>query len=67
MMRPGEILQKLKKAALAAVGVVADTFDLRDAHVYGGLLMLGYGVSLVSSAAAWTITGLLMFWIGVRK
>lgn len=40
--------------------------DLRDVFVFGGVGMVGYGISLVSPPAAWVVVGLSFFWLGVR-
>ena len=40
--------------------------DLRDLCVFGGIGMVGHGISLVSPPAAWVVVGLAFFWLGVR-
>lgn len=40
--------------------------DLRDAFVFGGLGMVGYGLYLVCPPAAWIVCGVALFWLGVR-
>lgn len=46
---------------------LAKWFDLRDLFVFGGLLTLGYGASLVYQPAGLIIIGGGLFWLGVRK
>lgn len=41
--------------------------DTRDAITFGSLAMIGKGISEVSSAAAWTACGGLLFWLAVRR
>lgn len=41
--------------------------DMNDAHAYGGLLMLGYGLQQVHPAAGWVACGLVLLWLGVRR
>lgn len=41
--------------------------DMRDIHAYGGLMMLGFGLHEISPPAAWSVLGLIVFWIGVRR
>ena len=43
------------------------TFDLRDAHVYGGTLLAGYGAYLVHPGAGFILVGLLLTYFGVRQ
>lgn len=60
-----KISLRLKKA-VDAVKRIASVFDLRDAHAYLGLLMIGAGLCWVSIPAALCLCGLLIFWMGVR-
>jgi hypothetical protein len=41
--------------------------DLNDAHAYGGLAMLGYGLQQLWPGVGWVICGAALFWLGVRK
>lgn len=40
--------------------------DLRDAVTFGGLGMVGYGISLIYPPAAWIVVGTVLFWLGAR-
>lgn len=62
-----KILREIVGAVRSRVFQISATIDLRDAHAYGGLLMLWYGLSQLSAAAAWAICGLILFWLGVRR
>jgi len=42
-------------------------FDLRDAHVYGGTLLAGYGAYLLHPGAGFLLVGLLLPYFGVRQ
>jgi hypothetical protein len=46
---------------------VTSAFDLRDLFVFSGLGAAWYGLSQVSSPAAWVVVGVALFWLGVRK
>ena len=58
-------------AALAAIAAVLArilcAFDLRDAFVFGGLGLAGYGIALVHRPAAFVVVGVALFWLGTRK
>lgn len=54
------------RAFLQTLVKCAAVFDLRDAHAYCGLTMIGLGLAMNSPAAALTLCGLLIFWMGVR-
>lgn len=58
-----EMASQVREAASAAFKY----FDLRDAHVYGGIASIGYGLSGISQPAAFAVCGLLLFLIGVRR
>lgn len=45
---------------------LAALLDLRDAVTFGGLGMVGYGISLIYPPAAWIVCGTALFWIGAR-
>jgi len=49
------LLQKIRQA-----------IDLRDAFVFGGLGLVGYGVHAIYPPAAWIVVGTALFWIGQR-
>lgn len=60
-------MKKLSTLARKLLGIIGDTVDLRDAHAYTGLAMFGYGVHMYAPWAAFTLCGLVLFWIGVRR
>lgn len=66
-MQLEKIRRRLMAMIRAALGALSGTADLRDAHAYGGLAMLGYGLHEVSPASAWMVCGLILFWLGVRR
>lgn len=39
--------------------------DLSDVQTYGGLALLGYGISLLSVPVAWIVVGAALFFIGL--
>jgi hypothetical protein len=41
-------------------------FDLRDAVAFGGLGMVGYGISMIYPPAAYIVCGAVLFWLGAR-
>lgn len=41
--------------------------DLRDVFAFGGLGSIFYGVYQFSAPAAFTIIGIAVFWLGVRR
>lgn len=41
------------------------SLDLRDAHIYGGLLVMGAGVWMISPAAAVIAVGAVLFLLGM--
>jgi len=55
------------RAALTAIKDSAPDLDIIDAHTYGGLALLGYGLHQLSPAAAFAVCGLMLFWMGVRR
>ena len=60
-------IKKIKTATAAGWSGICLLFDLRDYHVYCGLIMIGYGLHMLHPAAAWAIPGLMLFWLGVKK
>lgn len=46
---------------------VSGVADLRDAHAYGGLAMVGYGIYTYTPGAAFIVCGTVLFWIGIRR
>lgn len=59
----------MKRTLTRAAGriLAANPFDLTDAFTFGGLAMVGYGLSLVCVPAAWIVCGAFLTWIGVRR
>lgn len=45
----------------------AELFDLRTIVTFGGLGMVGYGLSLIYPPAAYIVCGAALFWMGVRR
>ena len=41
--------------------------DLRDWHVYGGLMLVGYGVWTVAGPCALAVVGVGLFYLGVWR
>jgi hypothetical protein len=39
--------------------------DLRDCHIYGGLIMAGIGLYLYSPNIAFTVIGFILFLLGI--
>lgn len=60
-------LPALLKRSRSAAKIVSAAFDLRDVFVFGGLAMVGYGLSEVYAPSAWLVVGAALFWLGVRK
>jgi len=48
------------------ISTLAGAIDLRDAFVFGGIALVGYGVHAIYPPAAFIVVGLAVFWIGVR-
>lgn len=46
---------------------LAALLDIRDAVTFGGLGMVGYGISLIYPPAAWIVCGAVLFWLGARS
>lgn len=42
-------------------------FDLRDTIAFGGLGMVGYGISMIYPPAAYIVCGAVLFWLGARS
>lgn len=53
-------LKRLGERLLAEV-------DLRDAFVFGGIGLVGYGAGLIYMPAGFIVVGSAIFWLGVRK
>lgn len=53
----------MKKLALSLL----TAFDLRDAFVFGGIALVGYGVGQIYAPAAPITVGAAIFWLGTRK
>lgn len=53
----------MKKLALTFLSAV----DLRDAFVFGGLGLVGYGIGQLHVPAACIAVGAVLFWLGIRK
>lgn len=53
----------MKKIALTLLAA----FDLRDAFVFGGIALVGYGIGQIYAPAAYIVIGGVLFWLGVRK
>lgn len=53
----------MKKLALTLL----TAFDLRDAFVFGGIALVGYGAGQVYAPAAPIVVGSALFWLGTRK
>lgn len=41
--------------------------DIRDVHVYGGILLLGVGLAAIDWRLGLAIAGCILFYLGVRK
>lgn len=48
------------------IGNIIKLVELRDAFVFGGLGMVGYGLHAIYPPAAWIVVGSAVFWIGAR-
>jgi len=46
---------------------LSDLIDARDIVCAAGLGFIGYGIGQVSPPAAWSIVGLALFWLSVRR
>ncbi len=53
----------MKKIALYLLAA----FDLRDALVFGGIALVGYGLGQIYAPAAPIAVGSALFWLGIRK
>jgi hypothetical protein len=40
-------------------------FDLSDLLIFGGLGLVGYGISLLSVPIAWIVVGMALFFLGI--
>lgn len=60
------IFRGLKDDMIAGLKRLRSPVDLRDLMVFGGIGMVGYGISLVHPPAAWVVVGVSLFWLGVR-
>lgn len=46
---------------------LANLIDIRDAFVFGGIAMLGYGLYQIYPPAAWIAVGGIIFLLGLRS
>lgn len=46
---------------------LAALLDIRDVVTFGGLGMVGYGISLIYPPAAYIVCGAVLFWLGARS
>lgn len=53
----------MKKIALYLLAA----FDLRDAFVFGGIALVGYGLGQIYPPAAPIAVGSALFWMGIRR
>jgi hypothetical protein len=53
----------MKKFALNLLAAL----DLRDAFVFGGIGLVGYGIGQIYVPAAQIVVGCVIFWLGIRK
>jgi hypothetical protein len=49
------------------LGQAVSVFDMRDAFVFGGLGLIGYGIAQVYPPAAYIVVGVVLFWLGARR
>ena len=42
-------------------------FDIRDAHCYGGIILIAIGFSFVYWPAALIVTGLILLYLALRR
>jgi hypothetical protein len=59
-------MERLRRLA-RGLAMLARSFDLRDAFVFGGLGCAVYGVAGYSVPAAWIVAGVVLFALGVKK
>lgn len=46
---------------------LSEYFDLRDVHVYLGVVLICVGVCLIYVPAALIVTGGILIWLGTRR
>lgn len=61
----GEMFIKLNPERIKAYIVKMNPFDVRDFHIYGGLVLLAAGLYMVAPWLALAIPGGLLFLIGI--
>lgn len=46
---------------------ISDAVDLRDLHVYLGIILAAWGLEQVHPGAGWTVAGVALFYLGVFR
>jgi uncharacterized membrane protein len=46
-------------------GLVKNIFDRRDVFVFGGLILMGYGLYLFKPWVSYVVIGAVLLWIGL--
>lgn len=41
--------------------------DVRDLHVYGGALLIAWGISRYAPAMGWVVMGMVLLALGLRR
>lgn len=50
-----------------ALAKLRNLLDLRDGFAFGGLACVAYGVAQIHQPAAWIVTGIALFWLGIKR
>lgn len=53
------------KSLLSRIGGLSRLFDVRDCFVFGGLVLVGYGLWLLAPWAGFAVPGAIMLLIGL--
>lgn len=60
------ISRGIKDDLVSGIKRLRSPIDLRDCLVFGGIGMVGYGLSMIFLPASFIFCGLALFWLGVR-
>ncbi len=60
-------LIKIKNFFLQPVTKVFSFIELRDCFIFGGTALIACGAYQIYKPAAYIVSGLIFFWLGIRK
>ena len=62
-----KILKEISRLTFSFSNFLKITFDMRDCFVFGGIALIAIGLSLIYIPIALIISGVMVFWLGVRR